>query len=95
MSKNIPPRPLTQRQKDYDDFQAFRDEVWRQNWIEGERLESEKLWKEFVSEGGAQAYLHDSEVAKEEARAVQAARDAKLANTVAIAVAETFIELDI
>ena len=95
MTRPIPPRPLTQRQKDYDDFQAFRDEVWRQNWLEGERLESEKLWKEFVSEGGSQAYLHDAEVAKEEARAVQASRDAKLANEVATAVAQSWIDLDI
>ncbi|QNI54495.1 hypothetical protein SynBIOSE41_01989 [Synechococcus sp. BIOS-E4-1] len=86
---------MTQRQQDYDNFQAFRDEVWRQNWIEGERLESEKLWREFEEEGGVSSYLRDAQTALEEARAVQAARNAKLSNRVATAVAESFIDLDI
>ena len=94
MTRHIPPRPLTQRQKDYDNFEAFRDQVWRANWIEGERLESEKLWKESEAEGGVSSYLRDAQTALEEARAVQAARDAKLAQTVAQAVSETYLDLD-
>ena len=94
MSK-IPPRPLTQRQRQYDEFEAFKDEVWREDWLAKEWLESQKLWAEYHEEGGAIALLHDSQVAVEEARAVQAARDAKLANRVATAVAESFIDLDI
>ncbi|WP_114991973.1 hypothetical protein [Synechococcus sp. UW179A] len=73
MSK-IPPRPLTQRQKDHDAFEAFKDEVWRQNWIEGERLESQQLWAEYVADGGAEALVRDAEVAREESNAVRAAR---------------------
>ena len=90
-----PPRPLTQRQKDYDENQRIRDEIWRENWMEGERLESEKLWKEFEKEGGSSSYLRDAQTALEECRAVQAARNAKLANTLAEAVAESFADLDI
>lgn len=95
MSRQIPPRPLSQRQQDYDNFEAFRDEVWRQDWLAKEWLESQEMWAQYHKEGGAMAWLYDAEVAKEEARAVQAARDAKLANEVATAVAQSWIDLDI
>ena len=94
MSKNIPPRPRTQRQKDRDALEAVRDQIWEANWLEGERAKSNQLWADYHAMGGCQAYLRDAEVALEEARAVQAARDARLANTVAEAVAESFIDLD-
>ena len=95
MTRQIPPRPLTQRQRQYDEFEAFKDEVWRQDWLAKEWLESQSLWAQYHQEGGAIALLHDAEVAKEEARAVQAARNAKFTDRVSAAVAESWIDLDI
>ena len=94
MTRQIPPLPLTKRQLEYDENQRIRVEIWRENWLEGEKLQSQKMWAQYHQEGGAIALLHDAEVAAEEAKAVRAARDARLASTVAQAVSDTFLDLD-